>query len=58
MQLPSPATEQGVVNGVSYQRVREQKDVAICLLWPDEKPRYQAIRQVIRLVEEVDQRPG
>ena len=40
MQLPSPAPEQGVVDGVSYQSVRKQKDVAICLMWPDEKPRY------------------
>ena len=58
MQLPPPAPAQGVVDGVSYQRVRKQKDLVICLLWPDEKPRYQGLRHVIRLVEEVHQRPG
>ena len=41
---PVVGSEQCVVDGVSYQRMGEQKDAAICLLWPDEKPRYQAFR--------------
>ena len=48
VQLASPAPEQVVVYRVSDQHVREQEHLAARLLRPQEKPRDQSLRNVIR----------
>ena len=55
MQLASPALEQSIVDGVPDQRVREQEHVAVRLLRPQEKARYQGLGGIIRPIEQVGQ---
>jgi hypothetical protein len=53
VELASPAPEQGIVNGVPDQHVGEQEHLAARLLRPQEEPRYQAVGEVIRFIEEM-----
>jgi hypothetical protein len=51
MQLPPPASEQGVIDRVPDQHMREQKNVSTRLLWPHEEPRDQVLGDVIRPID-------
>ena len=56
VKLASPAPEQVVVYCVPDQHMCEQEHLAARLLRPQEKPRDQSLRNIIRLVEQVGQR--
>jgi hypothetical protein len=51
MQVPPPAPEQGVIDCVPDQHMREQKNVSTRLLWPHQEPRDQVLGDVIRPID-------